>query len=121
MSATNLQIKEEVVVVYFTDGKILDSQRIEMIGKELQSAVPQAIHKKMVLNFRGVSFMSSAMITKLVMVNKACKAQGVTLKFCEVSQNVMEVFKITKLNKLFDIQATEEKAIASFDKKGWFG
>ena len=33
----------------------------------------------------------------------------------------MEVFKITKLNKLFDIQADEEKAVASFDKKGWFG
>ena len=40
------------------------------------------------------------------------------LKFCEVSPNVMEVFKITKLNKLFDIQDGEEKAIASFDKKG---
>jgi anti-sigma B factor antagonist len=33
----------------------------------------------------------------------------------------MEVFKITKLNKLFDIHKTEEKAIESFDKKGWFG
>jgi anti-anti-sigma regulatory factor len=44
--------------------------------------------------------MSSAMITKLVMLNKGCKAQGVKLKLCEVSPNVMEVFKITKLNKL---------------------
>jgi anti-sigma B factor antagonist len=121
MSATNLQIKDEVVVVYFTDGKILDSQRIELIGKELQSAVPQAIHKKLLLNFRGVSFMSSAMITKLVMLNKTCKAQGVGLKLCDVSQNVMEVFKITNLNKLFDIRPTEEKAISSFSGKGWFG
>ena len=43
------------------------------------------------------------------------------MKFCEVSQNVMEVFKITKLNKLFALYDSEEKAIASFDKKGWFG
>ncbi len=120
MSATTVQIKEEIVVVYFTDGKILDSQRIEAIGKELQTAVPQAIHRKLVLNFRGVTFMSSAMITKLVMMNKACKAQSVDMKFCEVSQNVMEVFKITKLNKLFDLYDSEEKAIKSFDKKGWF-
>ena len=60
-------------------------------------------------------------ITKLVMLNKKCKTGGVSLKFCEVSPNVMEVFKITKLNKLFDIQSDEEKAVASFDKKGWFG
>lgn len=121
MSATTVEVKDQVVVVSFTDGKILDSQRIEQVGRELQEAVPQAAHKRLVLNFRGVSFMSSAMITKLVMLNKTCKAQGITLKFSDVSPNVMEVFKITKLNKLFDIYETEEKAIASFDKKGWFG
>lgn len=121
MAATTSQTNGEVYVVGFTDSKILDSQRIEQVGKELQEAVPQATHKKLLLNFRGVSFMSSAMITKLVMLNKNCKAQGVALKFCEVSPNVMEVFKITKLNKLFDIQESEEKAIASYDKKGWFG
>ena len=87
------------------------------MGKELLEAVSTAANQKMLLNFQGVSFMSSAMITKLVTLNKTCKAKGVTLKFCEVSSNVMEVFKITKLNKLFDIQAGEEKALASFDKK----
>ncbi len=121
MASITNQMSGEILVLGFTDSKILDSQRIEQIGKELQEAVPQAIHKKLLLNFRGVSFMSSAMITKLVILNKVCKATGVALKFCDVSPNVMEVFKITKLNKLFDIQDGEEKAIASFDKKGWFG
>ncbi|TWT94161.1 STAS domain-containing protein [Neorhodopirellula pilleata] len=120
MSSITSQMQGDVLVVGFTDVKILDSQRIELIGRELKEAVPSAAHKRMVLNFSGVSFMSSAMITKLVMLNKHCKAQGVALKFCQVSPNVMEVFKITKLNKLFDIQDTEEKAISSFDKKGWF-
>ncbi len=121
MSAVTTQTSGEVLVVGFTDSKILDSQRIEQVGRELQEQVPQAAHKKLLLNFRGVSFMSSAMITKLVGLNKVCKAQGVALKFCEVSPNVLEVFKITKLNKLFDIQEGEENAVASFEKKGWFG
>lgn len=121
MSAITTQTNGEVLVVGFTDSKILESRRIEQIGKDLQDSVKEAVNKKILLNFRGVSFMSSAMITKLVMVNKVCKAQGIALKFCEVSPNVMEVFKITKLNKLFDIQGNEEKALASFDKKGWFG
>ncbi|MEM9364543.1 MAG: STAS domain-containing protein [Planctomycetota bacterium] len=121
MAAITSQMLGEVLLVGFTDSKILDSQRIEVVGRELQESVPQAIHKKMLLNFSGVSFMSSAMITKLVVLNKTCKAQGVKLKFCDVSPNLMEVFKITKLNKLFDIQDTEERAVASFEKKGWFG
>ena len=121
MAAITSTTTGEILVVGFTDSKILDSQRIEQVGRELQEILPQAIQKKMLLNFRGVSFMSSAMITKLVMLNKGCKAQSVTLKFCEVSPNVMEVYNITKLNKLFDIQDGEEAALESFDKKGWFG
>jgi anti-sigma B factor antagonist len=121
MAATTSQQNGEILVIGFTDSKILDNQRIEQVGKELLEKVAQATHHKLLLNFRGVSFMSSAMITKLVMLNRRCKEQEIVLKFCEVSPNVMEVFKITKLNKLFDIQSDEEKAIASFDKKGWFG
>lgn len=121
MPAITTQNSGEVLVVGFTDSKILDTQRIEQVGKELLDAVSLAAQQKMLLNFRGVSFMSSAMITKLVTLNKTCKTKGVTLKFCEVSPNVMEVFKITKLNRLFDIQDSEEKAIASFEKRGWLG
>ncbi|MDG2221855.1 MAG: STAS domain-containing protein [Rubripirellula sp.] len=121
MAAITTQTKGEILVVGFTDSKILDSQRIDQVGKELQESIPLAAHKKLLINFSGVSFMSSAMITKLVMLNKTCKAQGIALKFSDVSPNVLEVFKITKLNKLFDIQEGEDKAMASFDKKGWFG
>lgn len=121
MAAITTKQHDEILVVGFTDSKILDSQRIEQVGRELLEVVGQADQRKLLLNFRGVSFMSSAMITKLVMLNKGCKAQGVALKFCEVSPNVLEVFKITKLTKLFDIQEGEAKALASFDKKGWFG
>ena len=121
MSATTVHSKDGNLVVYFTDTKILSSERIEMIGKELQAAIPEATNKKLVLNFRGVTFMSSAMITKLLMLHKACRAQGVELKFCEVSQNVLEVFRITKLTKLFDIHDSESKAVLSFGNKGLTG
>jgi anti-sigma B factor antagonist len=75
----------------------------------------------MLLNFQGVQFMSSAMIGKLVLLNKKSKAAGLTLKFCAISPNVLEVFKITRLNKVFDIQADEDKALKAFGSKGWFG
>ena len=111
----------DVLVVGFAADEILDNQRFEQVVQELHDILPQAKHKKLLLNLRGVSFVSSAMITKLVMLNELCTAKGVNLKFCGVSPNVMEVFKITKLNKLFDIQTDEDHGLASFDTKGWFG
>jgi anti-sigma B factor antagonist len=113
--------KEGALVVQFADTKILDEGTIDQIGKEFGQACDQATTKKLLVNFRGVSFMSSAMIGKLVLLNKKCKSDGINLKLCGISENVMEVFKIMRLNKVFDIHKDEEKALKAFDKKGWFG
>lgn len=123
MSSLKTQEVEEVLVVNFTDAKILDEARIQQIGQELMSCAASASQKKkMLLNFQGVAFMSSAMIGKLVLLNKKCKTDEVTLKMCTISPNVMEVFKITRLNKVFEIFDDQDKAIKSFSKgKGWFG
>ncbi|MEQ8786194.1 MAG: STAS domain-containing protein [Pirellulaceae bacterium] len=121
MSALRSEFKGEVLVVYFNDAKILDEAKIQQIGKELMEKVTEASNKKLLLNFDSVTFMSSAMIGKLILLNKKCKADGINIKMCNISDNVMEVFKLMRLNKILDLQADEEKAIASYDKKGWFG
>lgn len=122
MSTIRSEEKEGgVIVAFFNDAKILDEQKIQQIGNDLIASTELAKAGRMVLNFSGVSFMSSHMIGKLVLLNKKCKAANVTLKFCTIAPSIMEVFKIMKLNKVFDIYADEEKALKSFDKKGWFG
>lgn len=122
MSSLKSEEVEGILVVSFTDAKILDEARISLVGKELMDkAAEAAASQRMVLNFDGVQFMSSAMIGKLVLLNKKAKADKIDLKLCNITPNVLEVFKITRLNKVFDIHADQEKALAAFDKKGWFG
>jgi anti-sigma B factor antagonist len=121
VSALRSEEKGEVLVVYFNDTKILDEAKIQQIGKELMEKVTEAANKKLLLNFETVTFMSSAMIGKLILLNKKCKGDDIKLKMCNISDNVMEVFKLMRLNKILDLQTNEEKALASYDKKGWFG
>lgn len=123
MSALTSKEEEDVLVVSFTDAKILDEARIQQIGKEMmEMAAAAETNKKLLVNFQGVQFMSSAMIGKLVLLNKKSKAASVDLKFCSISPNVLEVFKITRLNKVFKIVADEEKALKDFKGGGgWFG
>ena len=71
------QTNGEVLVVYFADAKILDDARIQQIGKDLTEMVTKAEHQKMLLNFQNVGFMSSAMIGKLILLSKKCKADAV--------------------------------------------
>ena len=122
MAMLRTQETDGIWVVSFTESKILDEAKIQKIGDELIEAARNAqSSKKLLVNFSGVGFMSSAMIGKLVLLNKHCKQDGVALKLSDISGNVSEVFQILKLNKVFEIYKTEEKALKSFDKKGWFG
>ena len=123
MSSLKSQEEEDVLIVNFTDAKILDEARIQQIGSELMEMVAAAeTSKKLLVDFSGVQFMSSAMIGKLVLLNKKSKAGSIDLKFCSISPNVLEVFKITRLNKVFKIVADKEKAMKDFSGGGgWFG
>ena len=111
----------DVLVAYFQDVRIIDESRISNLGQELTELVNDTDNKKVILNFQNVSFMSSAMIGKLVLVGKKCKTADVGLRLCNINDNVEEVFSLMKLGKVFKIDKDEETSIAKFDKKGWFG
>ena len=121
MSSIRTEQKDDVTVCYFEASKILDEAVIQALGQQLAQAADQAVSKKLLVNFRGVSFMGSAMIGKVILLNKKCKDAGIDLKLCEISENVMEVFKLMKLHKKLDIYKSEDKALDAFKGKGgWF-
>lgn len=81
-----------------------------MNEQELTDAIERAVHteqKRVNISLEGVAFMSSGMITSFVVANKLAKSVGVEVRFVNVSPNVMEVFKITKLNRLFKIEGED--------------
>ena len=113
--------QDDVLVAYFQDVRIIDETRIQSLGQELNDLVNNSDNRKIILNFQNVSFMSSAMIGKLIQFAKKCTSVDVKLRFCNINDNVEEVFKLMKLEKVFAIDADEEKSIEGFGKKGWFG
>lgn len=110
----------DVLVIRFTEGRILDETRIRTLGDEMIALLDRTDHENVLINFRKVDFMSSAMLGTLVKFHKKCKEYKANLKLCDISSDILEVFKITRLNKLFDIAKDEQTAITAFKKKGWF-
>jgi anti-sigma B factor antagonist len=104
----------DVTVVKFADRKILDESHIHDLGQELFALVEQEQRLKILLNFANVEFLSSAALGKLITLNKKRKAAGADLKLSNIRPEIYEVFAITKLNKLFDIEEDEADALAAF-------
>jgi anti-sigma B factor antagonist len=103
-----------VTVVNFIDRKILDEQNIQKIGDDLFHLVDGENRKKILLNFGNVEYLSSAALGKFITLNKKVQAAGGKLILCNIDPNIYEVFEITKLNKLFNIQKEEQSALQEF-------
>ncbi|MFP3089597.1 STAS domain-containing protein [Treponema sp. TIM-1] len=58
----------------------------------------------LVLDFTGVDYLASSGLRVLVMVQKRLYASGGALTLRNVRKEVMEVFEVTGLDDIFDIQ-----------------
>jgi anti-sigma B factor antagonist len=105
----------EITIVNFIDRKILDEQNIQKIGEDLFSLVDELGRKKILLNFNNVEYLSSAALGKFITLNKKVAASKGKLVMCNITDDIYEVFEITKLNKLFNIQKDEQTGIQAFD------
>jgi len=100
--------------VEFTDRKILDELCIAELQEELSRLVEAQQGIKLLLNFGNVEHLSSAALGMLITLNKRVQGQKGTMKLSDIKPQIMEVFKITKLNKLFEIHPSAESARSAF-------
>ncbi len=108
-----------VVIVDFDMPKLLDQNIITLVGKELSGMLESAGDGAMLLNFENVIFMSSAMLGQIVKLNKNCKKNEVKLKLSNIRKPILEIFKMTRLDKLLSLYPDEAQAMAAFVKEGW--
>ena len=115
-------LKNGVLIVTFSEVRLADDRRIDQLGKDLVSLMRNAVENKMLINFRNVQFMGSAMIGQVISLNKKCKEAGMELRFCSLNKNLREVFELMKLTKLLTVHDDEKEAMIAFSqkKKGWF-
>lgn len=104
----------DVTVVRFRDRKIIDDINIQELGQELFRLIETDNRRKLLLNFSSVDFLSSAALGKLITLDKKVKAHSGVMKLSNIRPEIYEVFAITKLNRLFDIQDDEADALAAF-------
>ena len=93
----------DVTVVSFRDKKILDEETIQGVTHQLSSLVEELGRKQILLNFGKVLYLSSAALGAFITLNKKVNAAGGRLVLCNIDPQIYEVFEITKLNKLFNI------------------
>lgn len=114
--ASRLRVKQhnDITEVEFVDRNILDEANIHQIGEEITTLIDASPKPKLLLSFSNVDHLSSAALGVLITVNNKVRNRAGQLRLANIDPQIYEVFKITKLDKLFQIHDSTEKAMSSF-------
>ena len=117
MAASGLVINQiyGVVVVNFRNQSILDGASIDAIAADLYALVDQQAHRKIILDFTAVRFLSSQVIGTLLQVDKKIRAIKGKLVICGMKPNLYKVFETMNLHKVLNFTENEDKAMQALD------
>jgi anti-sigma B factor antagonist len=105
---------KDIRIVEFTNNRILDEANIADIGNTLGALIEEAENPKLLLDFATVDHLSSAALGMLINANNKIRERSGQLRLTNIKPQILEVFVITKLNKLFRILPSRAEALASF-------
>ena len=106
----------DVTVATTIDMKLNDDLSIQEWGDQLIALLDDAACRKLLVSFERVLFMSSSALRALITLNKKTKEKAVALVLCGIDSNIMEAFRITRLDGVFTIKKNEDEGVKAFEE-----
>lgn len=103
-----------VTVASPVDDRLIDEIEIRELGTALRDALAADDCQQLLVSFENVKFMSSSSLNQLITLQRESKTQEKPLKLCDICDDIMEVFRITALDSVFDIVESVDAGVASF-------
>jgi anti-anti-sigma factor len=107
-----------VVVANLGGSSILDGATVDALGRRLFDLVENQAQRKILLDFSQVKFLSSSMLGVLVRLQKRARAINGRVAICGLRPELHKIFKITRLETLFDFYDNEQDGLNSFSVLG---
>ena len=109
----SVEYTEKAVVATMTDEKILEQADIDALEASIMPLVEQAESINLVISFADVKFLTSSVLGLLIRVSKKVYESDGQLRLCCIEPKILEIFKITRLDKVFEIHENKQEALDS--------
>ncbi|HAN98907.1 MAG TPA: anti-sigma factor antagonist [Planctomycetaceae bacterium] len=110
----DVQYGDPVTRIRLKDNKILDQLLVKQIAEELRTLVQDEQRSRLLFDLSNVTFLSSAALNNLVILNRHVAKQSGRIVLAELQPPVREVFSYTGLNRLFTIVDSMDDGYAAF-------
>ena len=102
---------EEIVVAVLTDEKILEEMQIQALESSFLPLIEQNSPLQLILDFSNVKFLTSSVLGLLIRISKKIYETEGVFRLCCIQPKIFEIFKITRLDKIFEIYPTRQDAL----------
>lgn len=95
---------EGIKVVRFTDHQLFDERPVREIAEQIAVNLPSdGSPIRLILDFTDVSLLSSIALGKFILIQRRVDATRGSLRLCELSPVLQQVFRTANLDRLFTI------------------
>jgi anti-sigma B factor antagonist len=110
----NVETVGDVTVVKFLERLVWEMFQVEQIQGQLEGLVEKQGCRRLLLDFSGVEMISSSTLGILLSLKqKLDEGQG-RMVIAGLREELMRIFKITRLEGQFEFRADREAALAAF-------
>jgi len=102
----------DVTVIRFVDRKMVDEESIQALGQQLFRLVEEAGRRQLLVSFKDVDYLASAVLGKLITLHRKLQAAGGRLILCNIGREIHDVFEITRMDQFFTIGEDEAHGLA---------
>jgi anti-sigma B factor antagonist len=103
-----------VTVVELLDNRVAVMELLELLDR----AVSDGSIERLVLNFAGIQQVSTAALGKLIKLRGRAEEVRGRLRLCGLHPDLRHVFRLTRLDQLFDLHDTVGEALDAFAVEG---
>lgn len=102
------------IVRFLNTPTVIEPKEIREIGAQLSDLLEGQSHAKLLINLSDIPWLPSAMLGELIGLSKKLARLNGGLKLCCIAPGLMDIFRVTKVERLFAIYGTEQAALDSF-------
>jgi anti-sigma B factor antagonist len=111
----HVETVEGITVVSFSDG--VGAEGLLEAADRLDRLVDDPAHRRLLLNLSHVPFLASAALARLITLRKKAHTLRGELIVCCVHPDLMEVFRISRVDHVFPIYDDEPSALAAWGQE----
>jgi anti-sigma B factor antagonist len=103
-----------VITVRLPESQMINGDKWQELESQLRAIIAEQVPPRILLDMQDVRLLSSTAFSGLLSLDRRIRNAGGQMALCHVQPQVVEVFRITRLNLVIDIQADRQAGLAVF-------